>query len=76
MIRLHLIAAARPNFMKVAPLFHAFKTCSWCEPLLIHTGQHYDEAMSSIFFRELAMPKPKYNLNIGSGTHGQQTGKI
>lgn len=44
--------------------------------VIIHTGQHYDEAMSSIFFRELAMPKPKYNLNIGSGTHGQQTGKM
>lgn len=70
-----LVAAARPNFMKIAPLWKAFATESWAEPRIIHTGQHYDHAMSQVFFDELGMPAPHVNLGIGSGSHGQQTGR-
>lgn len=72
----HLIAAARPNFMKIAPLLHALKKESWCEVRLIHTGQHYDPNMSDAFFRDLRIPTPDFHLEIGSGTHAQQTGGV
>lgn len=72
----HLIAAARPNFMKIAPLYHALAATDWCEPRIIHTGQHYDENMSGAFFAQLAMPAPHIHLGIGSGTHAQQTGRV
>jgi UDP-N-acetylglucosamine 2-epimerase (non-hydrolysing) len=71
----HLIAAARPNFMKVAPLYHALATESWCAPRIVHTGQHYDANMSDAFFRDLRLPEPAYHLEIGSGTHAEQTGR-
>jgi len=71
----HLIAAARPNFMKVAPLFHALSRESWCRAQLIHTGQHYDANMSEAFFRDLQLAEPAYHLGIGSGTHAEQTGR-
>jgi UDP-N-acetylglucosamine 2-epimerase (non-hydrolysing) len=51
--KIHLICAARPNFMKVAPLYHAMKREAWCQPLIVHTGQHYDANMSVAFFRDL-----------------------
>lgn len=70
-----LIAAARPNFMKVAPLFHALSAQPWCEVRLIHTGQHYDANMSQAFFADFALPKPDLHLGIGSGTHAEQTGR-
>ena len=74
---IHLIVGARPNFMKMAPLY---KELSLYEdkyaPLLIHTGQHYDEKMSQLFFNDLAMPKPSAYLNVGSGTQGKQTARI
>ena len=73
---IHLIAAARPNFMKVAPAWHALKAASWCEPKLIHTGQHYDANMSDTFFDDLGLPKPHHHLGIGGGTHAEQTGKV
>ena len=73
---IHLIAAARPNFMKVAPLFHALKATSWCRPVLVHTGQHYDPEMSDAFFADLGMPKPDFHLGIGSGSHAEQTGGV
>jgi UDP-N-acetylglucosamine 2-epimerase (non-hydrolysing) len=72
----HLVAAARPNFMKVAPLFHELSSSSWCVPRLIHTGQHYDFNMSAAFFRDLGLPDPDHHLEVGSGPHGDQTGRI
>jgi UDP-N-acetylglucosamine 2-epimerase (non-hydrolysing) len=73
---LHLIAAARPNFMKVAPLFHALRRESWCDTALVHTGQHYDPNMSDAFFRDLKLPNPDHHLGIGSGSHAEQTGGV
>ncbi|MGA2399100.1 MAG: UDP-N-acetylglucosamine 2-epimerase (non-hydrolyzing) [Steroidobacteraceae bacterium] len=72
---IHLIAAARPNFMKVAPLYHALIKESWCRLRLVHTGQHYDSSMSDAFFRDLRLPQPDQELEIGSGTHAEQTGR-
>jgi len=72
---IHLIASARPNFMKVAPLHHALARESWCSPRIVHTGQHYDANMSDAFFRDLRLPEPSYHLEIGSGTHAEQTGR-
>jgi UDP-N-acetylglucosamine 2-epimerase (non-hydrolysing) len=71
-----LIAAARPNFMKVAPVYHALKRTTWCQPIIVHTGQHYDPEMSDAFFADLEMPKPDFHLGIGSGSHAQQTGGV
>lgn len=73
--RIHLIAAARPNFMKVAPLYHALAPEKWCTPHIVHTGQHYDANMSDAFFRDLRLPEPTHHLEIGSGTHAEQTGR-
>jgi UDP-N-acetylglucosamine 2-epimerase (non-hydrolysing) len=73
---IHLIAAARPNFMKVAPLFHALSNATWCHPTLIHTGQHYDPQMSGIFLRQLGLPDPHLHLGVGSGTHAEQTAGV
>ena len=73
---IHLIAAARPNFMKIAPLYHALKQEDWVEPVIVHTGQHYDKNMSEAFFTDLKLPKPHIHLGIGSGTHAEQTGKV
>ena len=72
----HLIAAARPNFMKIAPVYHALNAADWCEPVIIHTGQHYDSNMSDSFFEDLGLPTPDYNLEVGSGTHAEQTGAV
>jgi UDP-N-acetylglucosamine 2-epimerase (non-hydrolysing) len=72
---IHLICAARPNFMKVAPLYHAMKREAWCQPLIVHTGQHYDANMSDAFFRDLGLPTPAHHLEIGSGSHAEQTGR-
>jgi UDP-N-acetylglucosamine 2-epimerase (non-hydrolysing) len=74
--KIHLIAAARPNFMKVAPLYHALKNEDWCEAQVIHTGQHYDVNMSDVFFRDLDLPAPAHHLEVGSGTHAEQTGGV
>ena len=72
----HLIAAARPNFMKVAPLYHALKASGDFTPVLVHTGQHYDANMSDSFFEELGLPKPDHHLGIGSGSHAEQTAGV
>lgn len=72
---MHLIAAARPNFMKVAPLYHALTRETWCDPRVVHTGQHYDANMSDAFFRDLRLPEPAHHLEVGSGTHAEQTGR-
>jgi UDP-N-acetylglucosamine 2-epimerase (non-hydrolysing) len=76
-IRLLAVAGARPNFMKIAPLMHEFaKRPSRFEPILVHTGQHYDKAMSDSFFRDLGIPEPDVNLGVGSGSHGEQTAQV
>jgi UDP-N-acetylglucosamine 2-epimerase (non-hydrolysing) len=75
-ITIHLIAAARPNFMKIAPLYHALKEESWAAVTIVHTGQHYDLNMSDAFFQDLGLPEPDIHLGIGSGTHAEQTGKV
>jgi len=74
--KIHLIAAARPNFMKIAPLYHALVKENWVTPFIIHTGQHYDLNMSDAFFHDLGLPEPHIHLNVGSGTHAEQTGKV
>lgn len=71
-----LVAGARPNFMKIAPLYHALAAGSSFEPRVVHTGQHYDENMSDFFFRDLGLPEPDIALKIGSGPAGWQTGQI
>jgi UDP-N-acetylglucosamine 2-epimerase (non-hydrolysing) len=71
------VAGARPNFMKVAPLLRAFRERGSPFPCrLVHTGQHYDPAMSSVFFRDLDIPEPDAHLEVGSGRHGAQTARI
>jgi UDP-N-acetylglucosamine 2-epimerase (non-hydrolysing) len=75
-ITVHLIAAARPNFMKIAPLYHALAREPWCRPLIVHTGQHYDANMSDAFFRDLRLPNPHFHLEVGSGSHAEQTGGV
>jgi len=73
---IHLIAAARPNFMKIAPLYHALKKEDWATPVIVHTGQHYDLNMSDVFFQDLSLPEPDIHLGVGSGSHAQQTGQV
>jgi UDP-GlcNAc3NAcA epimerase len=68
------IVGARPQFIKAAPVSHLLRQAH--REVLVHTGQHYDDAMSAVFFRELAIPEPDYNLGIGSGPHGAQTGQM
>ncbi len=75
-MNIHLIAAARPNFMKIAPLYHALKEEEWAKPFIVHTGQHYDLDMSDAFFQDLALSEPDLHLGVGSGTHAEQTGKV
>ncbi len=74
--KVHLVAAARPNFMKVAPLWHALKAAPDFEPVLIHTGQHYDPNMSDAIFADLRLPQPDHHLGVGSGSHAEQTGQV
>jgi UDP-N-acetylglucosamine 2-epimerase (non-hydrolysing) len=74
--RIHLVAAARPNFMKVAPLWHALAAAPDFKPVLVHTGQHYDVNMSDAFFADLKLPEPDFHLGIGSGSHAEQTGGV
>jgi UDP-N-acetylglucosamine 2-epimerase (non-hydrolysing) len=72
----HLIAAARPNFMKVAPLWHALEAAPDFAPVLVHTGQHYDPNMSGDILADLGLPDPDFHLGIGSGSHAEQTGRV
>ncbi len=72
----HLIAAARPNFMKVAPLYHALAAAPDFEPVLVHTGQHYDANMSDDILADLGLPQPDFHLGVGSGSHAAQTGGV
>lgn len=70
------ICGARPNFMKIAPLMRAFAAHKNCTPLLVHTGQHYDKNMSDLFFKQLRIPEPDINLEVGSASHAVQTAEI
>jgi UDP-N-acetylglucosamine 2-epimerase (non-hydrolysing) len=70
------ICGARPNFMKIGALVRAYAGFPQLESVLIHTGQHYDERMSALFFRELELPEPDVNLEVGSGSHALQTAEI
>lgn len=79
MIKVITIIGTRPQFIKSAVLTRKIKTKKWSyrfEEIIIHTGQHYDNNMSEIFFKEMEIPKPDYNLEIGSGNHGEMTGKM
>lgn len=76
MIKIICVCGARPNFMKIAPLMRAFKENGNFQTLLVHTGQHYDEKMSKLFFEELEIPKPDINLEVGSGSHAVQTADV
>jgi UDP-N-acetylglucosamine 2-epimerase (non-hydrolysing) len=75
-----VIAGARPNFMKIAPIMEEFRCRQRISPdlavLLVHTGQHYDQKMSDDFFTDLQIPKPDINLGVGSGSHARQTGRV
>ena len=75
-IRLLSVVGTRPNFMKVAPVARALERARRFEHVLVHTGQHYDDAMSRIFFDELGMPSPDVYLGIGSGSHTTQTARV
>jgi UDP-N-acetylglucosamine 2-epimerase (non-hydrolysing) len=72
---LHVVGA-RPNFMKVAPVFHAMSRFPDLNQAILHSGQHYDVNMSDVFFQQLEMPAPAFNLDVGSGTHARQTAEI
>ncbi|MEZ4292500.1 MAG: UDP-N-acetylglucosamine 2-epimerase (non-hydrolyzing) [Myxococcota bacterium] len=76
-IRVLAVAGARPNFMKIAPLMKELASRPGrFESILVHTGQHYDRAMSETFFHELGIPEPDVNLGVGSGSHGAQTAQV
>lgn len=71
--RILLVAGARPNFMKIAPIIRAMEAHGGLDWRLVHTGQHYDYEMSEAFFKDLEIPKPDHFLNVGSGSHAEQT---
>jgi UDP-N-acetylglucosamine 2-epimerase (non-hydrolysing) len=75
-LRIASMVGARPNFMKIAPIVHEINRTPDIEHRLIHSGQHYDEQMSESIFRDLKIPKPDYNLGVGSGTHARQTAEV
>jgi UDP-N-acetylglucosamine 2-epimerase (non-hydrolysing) len=71
-----MIAATRPNFIKVAPLFHELERRPWAAPVIVHTAQHYDANMSDAFLEDLMLPEPHFHLDVGSGSHAEQMGKV
>ncbi len=75
-MRILHVVGARPNFMKVAPVLSALSARNSVVQTLVHTGQHYDQKMSDVFFNELGLPRPDTNLGVGSGTHATQTAQI
>jgi UDP-N-acetylglucosamine 2-epimerase (non-hydrolysing) len=70
------IVGARPNLPKIAPLIREMRRHPEIEPLLVHTGQHYDDSLSDIFFRQMGIPEPNFNLEVGSGSHAAQTAEV
>lgn len=75
-MKIMTIVGARPQFIKAAPVSRALRKSHGFTEVLVHTGQHYDDNMSDVFFRELGIPQPDHHLGIGSGSHGQQTGRM
>ena len=75
-LRIVSVVGARPNLVKIAPLMREMQRHAEIQPLLVHTGQHYDEKLSEIFFRQMGIPEPDVNLEVGSGSHAWQTGEI
>ena len=71
-----LVAGARPNFMKVAPLYRAMRASGAFAVQFVHTGQHHDAALSDVFLRDLGLPRPDISLDVGSGSHGLQTARV
>lgn len=76
MMKIINVVGARPNFMKVAPIMTACRNSEAVETLLVHTGQHYDKRMSDLFFRQLGIPEPDINLEVGSASHAVQTAEV
>ena len=70
------VVGARPNLMKMAPIVAEIKKQPALTQTLLHTGQHYDEKMSAIFFEQLGLPQPDIYLGVGSGSHAQQTARV
>lgn len=75
MKRIHLIGAARPNYMKIAPLYHALKAAEGFEPVFVNIGQHKDARLTDSIFRDMQLPRPAFSLAVGSGTHAEQTAR-
>lgn len=75
-MRVVTIVGARPQFIKAAPVSRVLRSTSGMTEVLVHTGQHYDDGLSDVFFRELGIPKPDFHLEVGSGSHGRQTGSM
>src|ERR1700686_1761977 len=76
-LRILNVVGARPNFMKMAPLMAEYrKHPDQFDPMLLHTGQHYDDNMSKFFFDQLQLPKPDVYLGVGSGSHAEQTARV
>ncbi len=75
-LRIVNVVGARPNLMKIAPIMEAYRLFPEIEPVLIHTGQHYDPNMNQLFFEQLGISRPEVNLGVGSGKHGAQTAAI
>lgn len=75
-MKIALIAGARPNFMKIAPLHAELVARDGWEPLIVHTGQHYDARLSELFFEQLGLPEPVVNFGVGSSSHARQTADV
>src|SRR3974390_56855 len=75
-LKIFSIVGARPNLPKIAPLMREMQRHSNIEAVLVHTGQHYDERLSEVFFRQMGIPAPHINLEVGSGSHAVQTAEI
>ena len=76
MIKVVTVVGARPQFIKAAVVSRAFRRTGAVRELILHTGQHYDERMSEVFYRELEIPKPAFELGVGSAPHGEQTARM
>ncbi len=74
--RIHLVAGARPNFMKIGPLYHALAASDWAEPIFVHTGQHYDPLMSEVFLRDIGLPLPHVHLGASGDSHATMTADV